>query len=211
MEAMIMEFNFIEGCMVLTLFLGYLSLWRLKKREMLKTNGGDPEVIYSDNRPSQKFFANLSRLMSISVALLIVFHSTSFKNISGFYPIEFLDNDTANIIGFILGLSGLLLCWRAQKEMGGSWRVGIDRHNKTKLVTSGVFKKVRNPTYSGLFLICVGTFSIFPTISFMVWVIVFYISIEFQVRIEEEYLTGSYGEQYTQYYKITKRYIPYLY
>ena len=206
-----MEFEFIEGSMVLTLFLGYLALWRLKKRQLLRHNGSDPEVIYDDNRPTQKFFANLSRLMSISVALLIVFHSTSFKNISGFYPIEFLNNETINIIGFVLGLSGLLLCWRAQQEMGDSWRVGIDRHNKTKLVTSGAFQKVRNPTYSGLFLICAGAFSIFPTFSFMVWVIVFYISIEFQVRIEEEFLTDSHGEHYIRYYQTTKRYIPFFY
>jgi protein-S-isoprenylcysteine O-methyltransferase Ste14 len=206
-----MEFELIEGCMVLTLFLGYLSLWRLKKHKMLIANGHDPEVIYNDNRPSQKFFANLSRIMSVSIALLIILHSTGFKYNFGLYPIEFLDNDSANIIGFFLGLCGLLLCWRAQKVMGNSWRVGIDRQNKTMLVTDGVFQKVRNPTYSGLFLICAGSFLIFPTISLMVWVIVFYISIEFQVRIEEEFLTESHGEQYNRYCQTTKRYIPYLY
>lgn len=206
-----MEYKLIEGCMVLTLFLGYLVLWRLKKQKMLRANVGDPNVIYTDDRPSQKFFASLSRLMSVSVALLIVFHSAGVKSYLGFYPIEPLDNNTANIVGFFLGLSGLLLCWTAQKEMGDSWRVGIDRNNKTTLITSGVFQKVRNPTYSGLFLICAGSFSIFPTTSFMVWVIVFYISIEFQVRLEEEFLTESYGEQYTRYYQTTKRYIPNLY
>jgi len=211
LKVMNMESELIEGSMVLTLFLGYLALWRLKKRKMLRHNGGDPEVIYDDNRPSQKFFSNLSRVLSVFIALLIFLHGAGVKNNFGFYPIDFLDNDTFNIIGFVLGLSGLLLCWRAQQEMGNSWRVGIDRQKKTELVTTGVFQKIRNPTYSGLFLICTGSFMIFPTISLMVWVIVFYISIEFQVRIEEEYLTGSYGEQYTQYYKITKRYIPYLY
>lgn len=208
---MIMDTSFIEGCMVLTLFLGYLSLWRLKKFKVLRDNGGDPEVIYKDNRPSQKFFANLSRLMSVSILLLIVFHSAGVKHNFGFYPIKLLDNGTANILGFAIGLCGLLLCWRAQREMGNSWRVGIDRHNKTKLVTSGVFHKVRNPTYSGLFLICAGSFIIFPTISFLVWVIVFYIAIEFQVRTEEEFLADFHGEQYTQYYQTTKRYIPYVY
>jgi protein-S-isoprenylcysteine O-methyltransferase Ste14 len=178
---------------------------------MVRTNGGNPEVIYKDNRPSQKFFANLSRLMSVSIVLLIVFHSAGVKHNFGFYPMRILDNDTANILGFAIGLCGLLLCWRAQKEMGDSWRVGIDRHNKTKLVTSGIFQKVRNPTYSGLFTICAGSFLIFPTTSFMVWVIVFYISIEFQVRTEEEFLTETHGEQYAQYYQTTKRYIPYVY
>ena len=206
-----MNFEFIEGSMVLSFFLSYLALWRLKKRKMLQHSSNDPEVIYDDSRPTQRFFANLSRLMSVCIALLIVLHSAGIKDNFAFHPIDFLDNDAVNINGFILGLIGLLLCWRAQKEMGNSWRVGIDRKIKTALVTTGVFKKVRNPTYSGLLLICVGSFLIFPTISFMVWMIVFYISIEFQVRIEEEFLTESLGEQYNQYCQTTKRYIPYLY
>ena len=206
-----MEIELLEGSMVSSLFLGYLALWRFKKRKMLRHTGDNPEVIYDDNRPTQKFFANLSRVMSVFIALLVVLHSAGVKDNFGFYSIDFLDNDTFNIIGFVIGLSGLLLCWRAQQEMGNSWRVGIDRQKKTALVTSGVFQKVRNPTYSGLFLLCTGSFMIFPTISFMVWVIVFYISIEFQVRIEEEFLTDTHGEHYTRYYQNTKRYIPFFY
>ena len=206
-----MAFEIIEGSMGLTLFLGYLVLWKLKKRQMMKHNGDDPEVIYSDSRPTQKFFANLSRLMSISIALLIVFHSLGIKEICGFSQLELLDNDAVNFIGFALGLCGLVLCRLAQQQMGSSWRVGIDRQEKTELVTDGIFQKIRNPTYSGIFLICAGSFIIFPTISIMVWVIVFGIAIEFQVRIEEEFLTEAHGEQYTRYHQTTKRYIPYFY
>jgi protein-S-isoprenylcysteine O-methyltransferase Ste14 len=149
--------------------------------------------------------------MSISIALLIVFHSIGIKEIGGFYQMDLLDNDTVNLLGFVLGLGGLILCWMAQQQMGNSWRVGIDRQNKTDLVTAGVFKKIRNPTYSGIFLICAGSFIIFPTISFMIWVIAFWIAIEFQVRIEEEFLAETHGEQYTRYHQTTKRYIPFFY
>jgi protein-S-isoprenylcysteine O-methyltransferase Ste14 len=206
-----MESSQIEGCMVLFIFLGYLVLWKTKKRELLRINGDDPEVIYNDSRPTQKFFANLSRLLSISVALLIVIHSSGIKDIAGFHQMDLLDNVTVDFIGFLLGLGGLILCRQAQRQMGISWRVGIDNQNKTKLVTTGVFQNIRNPTYSGLFLICAGSFMIFPTMSFMVWVIVFCIAIEFQVRIEEEFLTDAHGEQYIRYYQATKRYVPFLY
>jgi hypothetical protein len=84
MKVMNMVSEFIESFMVLLLFLGYLTLWRLKKRKMLKHNGDDPEVIYDDNRPTQKFFANLSRLMSVFIALLIVLHSAGVKENFGF-------------------------------------------------------------------------------------------------------------------------------
>jgi protein-S-isoprenylcysteine O-methyltransferase Ste14 len=206
-----MEFEQIEGIMVLTLFLGYLALWRIKKQNVKSHIGNDPEVIYDDKRPTQKFFANLSRVMSITIALLIVLHGAGLGSNFVLYQIVILDTDIVNFIGFILGVFGLILCWRAQQEMGNSWRVGIDRKNKTELVTRGVFRYIRNPTYSGLFLICIGSFLIFPTMSFMLWVIVFFISIEFQVRIEEEFLSEYHGEDYTRYYQVTKRYIPFLY
>ena len=206
-----MESRLIEGFMVLVLFLGYLTLWKIKKRNMLRTNGDDPEVIYNDSRPTQKFFGNLSRLLSVSIGLLIVIHSLGVKNIAAFHQMELLDNVTVDFIGLLFGLGGLTLCRQAQQEMGRSWRVGIDRQNKTALVTTGVFRKIRNPTYSGLFMICTGTLMIFPTMSLLVWVMVFCIAIEFQVRIEEEFLTDTHGEQYIRYHQTTKRYIPLFY
>ncbi|KPJ79096.1 MAG: hypothetical protein AMJ54_00040 [Deltaproteobacteria bacterium SG8_13] len=197
--------------MVLSLFLGYLALWRIKKRIMVRHSGDNPEVIYDDNRPTQKFFANLLRVMSITIALLIGFHSAGVENHFALHQLDFLDNDAVNVIGFVLGILGLFLSWRAQQEMGNSWRVGIDRQNKTALITTGVYAYIRNPTYSGLLLICIGSFMIFPTMSFSLWITVFFISIEFQVRLEEEFLIESHGQDYTRYCQVTKRYIPFLY
>jgi hypothetical protein len=113
-----MEFEQIEGFMVLSLFLGYHALWRLKKRRIISHGGDNPAVIYHHNRPTQKFFAKLSRAMSIIIAALIVVYSAGVKKIFALYQIVFLDNDFVNSTGFILGLLGLLLCWGAQPEMG---------------------------------------------------------------------------------------------
>lgn len=206
-----MELVHIEGAMVLSLFIGYLGLWRRKKRQMVGQNGENPEVIYADDRPTQQFFIGLSRVMSVLVVVLIVLHSAGVKDNIALHPIDLLDNGAVDAAGFMLGVMGLLLCWRAQRDMGTSWRVGIDKKNRTALVTTGVFTRIRNPTYSGLFLICSGSFLIFPTMSFMLWIVVFYISIEFQVRLEEEFLTECHGAYYTRYYQVTKRYIPSLY
>jgi protein-S-isoprenylcysteine O-methyltransferase Ste14 len=178
---------------------------------MVEQVGTNPEVIYKDNLPTQKLFANILRVLSISILPLIILHGAGLQNIFGFSRMQILNYGTFTAIGYILGLIGLLLCWKAQREMQDSWRVGIDRKKPTKLVTTGVFKYIRNPTYSGVYLICAGSFIIFPTTWFLMWAIVFYISIEFQVRIEEEYLSESHGEQYSKYYSTTKRYLPFLY
>ncbi len=200
----------VEGLLVLILFLGYLYLWWQKRVTMIIDYGNDPDVIYHDKRPSQKFLAKLSRLLSLFIGLIIFLHIIGFNGHFENGLLFFLKHEYLYLSGYALGMFGLLLCWRAQKEMGRSWRVGIDR-KKTELITTGVFKKIRNPTYSGLFLICLGTLMIFHNMLILLWVVTFYISIEFQVRMEEEHLMETHGQAYIDYLKTTKRYFPYLY
>jgi protein-S-isoprenylcysteine O-methyltransferase Ste14 len=44
---------------------------------------------------------------------------------------------------------GFWLTVRAQLDMGESWRIGVDAGEVTALVTTGVFRNVRNPIFSG--------------------------------------------------------------
>jgi len=101
--------------------------------------------------------------------------------------IEFLNRAIVDYIGFSMGVFGLLVCMVAQLQMGNAWRVGIDRKNKAELIRTGLYRLIRNPTYAGLFILSTGVWLIFPTMSFMLWGLTFYISLEFQVRLEEEF------------------------
>jgi protein-S-isoprenylcysteine O-methyltransferase Ste14 len=112
------------------------------------------------------------------------------------------------LLGFMLGLLGLGLCRIAQVTIGKSWRVGIDEQTKPGLVTNGMYRYIRNPTYSGLYLLCIGVWLINPTILYSYWILLFFVMMEFQVRCEEEYLESIYGNEYLEYCKRTKRYIP---
>ena len=205
------EPEILRGFSVAILYLAYLVLWTLKRKKLMKTKGIDPEVLSKDDRPSQRFFASFVKLMTVTLILLLILHSVGIKNIPGFYYIfEFSDALTA-IIGLVIGISGLSVCLVAQKTMGVQWRVGIDRGTKTKLVTNGIFQFCRNPTYLGLYLICIATLFIFPTMSFLLWAVSFALVLESQVRLEEEYLLEKHGEIYRNYCKKVKRYIPWLY
>jgi protein-S-isoprenylcysteine O-methyltransferase Ste14 len=201
----------IEVGLVSILFIGYVVLWKVKKHSLMKEIKIDPEVIHRDTRPTQVFFSQLTRILTASVIALIILHGLNISNIPGFYRINIFDHRVINYLGFALGTLGLLICVIAQIKMGNSWRVGIDQDQTTILVTTGIFRFVRNPTYTGLFFLSFGVWMIFPTMAFLLWVLIFYISIEFQVRLEEEFLTKTHGEKYTQYSQTTKRYIPFLY
>ncbi len=47
--------------------------------------------------------------------------------------------------------------------------------------------------------------------SILIWVVSFYLLIEFQVRLEEEHLIEVHGLKYTEYCSKVKRYIPWIY
>ena len=203
--------NLVDGFLVIILFLGYVSLWAIKRKQQEADSGINPEVMYQDTRPTQRYFARLSKVMTGVVILLILLHMMGIDNAPGFYSVSFLDATWSNWFGFVVGILGLSLCWLAQRTMGNAWRVGIDKKNETPLVTDGVFGIIRNPTYSGLFMLCIGVWLIFPTFSFLTWVLLFIIMIEFQVRQEEEHLLAVHGDIYQQYLARTKRYIPSIY
>jgi len=196
--------------LTVTLFIGYIVLWYIKQRGLLKTEGVDANVLPLSTRPTQKYFAKLEKIMVISMVLIIPVHFF-FKNqlaLTDYF--EPLDRLWIKLIGFSIGIAGLALCRIAQVTLGKSWRVGIDEQAKTGLITHGIYRLMRNPTYTGLFGLCMGVWVINPTCLFSMWILQFIIMIQFQVRCEEEYLTGTYGNQYLEYCKKTKRYFPFL-
>jgi len=200
-----------DGIFTITLFMGYITLWYIKRGELLKSDGVEANVISKAIKPIQKYFAALERGMTISIVLIIIIHFL-FKNDTQLTRyIHSMDSFGIKALGFLLGIIGLSICRMAQVAMGNSWRVGIDEHAKPGLIISGLYRYMRNPTYTGLFLLCIGVWVINPTFLYSYWILVFFIMIEFQVRCEEEYLEAQYGEEYVKYSKRTKRYIPMVY
>lgn len=80
-----------------------------------------------------------------------------------------------------------------------------------KLVTTGVYKYVRHPLYTGVLLLLPGLFLYRPTLSILVFVLITIIYIEIGSRLEEKKLIGIFGEDYVQYRQSVKRYFPFIY
>ena len=54
------------------------------------------------------------------------------------------------------------LIWFAQSQMTTSWRIGIDKKNKAKLVTHGLFSLSRNPIFLGVLMGNLGVILRYP-------------------------------------------------
>ena len=201
----------LESIFVVSLFLLYLVLWRIKQIQQKRQTGIDPQVMKQSTSNVQQFMSIFSNALTIYAALVILVHAVGFQWGSLLSRYEILSVTEIDILGFGIGLVGLSFCLYAQIKMGASWRVGIDENVKTQLVTTGLYGYIRNPTYLGLFLLNIGVWLIWPTWSIFLLNILFVLFLEIQVRCEEDYLTSTHGNQYAQYKAHTKRYIPFLY
>ena len=91
--------------------------------------------------------------------------------------------------------------------MKNSWRIGIDTETKTELITTGLFRHSRNPIFFGMIISLVGLFLTTPNALTGLFLILGYVLIQIQIRLEEEFLTGQHGKKYTDYKQNVRRLI----
>lgn len=206
-----MLFDHRETIFAGSLFLGYAFLWLVKRRAMKKNYGLDPHVMGVSLSNLQIYFNGLTKILTAYLLVLIPIHALGIQWHGLFSRFAPLDRGGVDLFGFSLGIAGLGLCGYAQVKMGRSWRVGIDPGRQENLVTTGLYRFVRNPTYTGLMLVCAGLWMIWPTVSVAAFVGVFVLFMEVQTRCEEDFLITQHGDLYRNYKEKTKRYIPYIY
>lgn len=107
------------------------------------------------------------------------------------------------LIGFSCG------CWAVAAVGVRRVRVMPEVSEQTQLVTSGPFRFVRHPMYTGLSIACMG-FSLMP---FQVWkaiaLAILILVLVLKSRLEETQLLAQFPE-YEAYQKRTKRFIPFV-
>jgi protein-S-isoprenylcysteine O-methyltransferase Ste14 len=114
------------------------------------------------------------------------------------------------IAGTALFLCGLGVALWARACMGANWGMPMTLKQEPELVTSGPYKRVRHPIYSGLILAFVGTAM---ALSVLVLVPSALLSAYFvwSARTEEEILTRAMPNAYPQYRARTKMLVPFVF
>jgi len=116
-------------------------------------------------------------------------------------------------IGAIAALAvyvvGLATTVAAQRAMGPSWRIGVDRAERTELVVSGPFGVVRNPIFTAMLIAGLGLALLVPSPASAAAYLLLVAALELQVRcIEEPHLVRVHGERYLAYASRTGRFVP---
>lgn len=110
--------------------------------------------------------------------------------------------------GLIVAVLGDLIFIVSVFTMKDSWRAGVSKTDKTKLVTSGIYQFSRNPAFLGFDLVYIGIcMMFFNWILFCVSafaIFMFHLQI---VNVEEDFLQEAFGTEYLEYKKTVNRYL----
>lgn len=124
-------------------------------------------------------------------------------------PFLYTPTITLQLVGFLIGICGIVVTMVSQFQMGDSWRIGVDQQETTPLIKHGIYARSRNPIYFGIFLFWIGICITFPQILLWACALICWICIEVIVRkIEEPYLMKVHGDDYSAYMRNTNRYKP---
>jgi len=112
-------------------------------------------------------------------------------------------------VGVALFASGLALAIWARVYLGRNWGMPMTAKEEPELVTSGPYRFVRHPIYSGILLAILGT----GLASNAFWFIAFGIIgayFVYSATVEEKLLTRSFPSAYPRYRSKTKMLIPFV-
>ena len=113
------------------------------------------------------------------------------------------------VAGVMCLVIGLWLFYRSHADLGTNWSITLEVREQHRLITQGVYRRIRHPMYSALVLYSVGQALAIPN-----WVagpsnlIAFAVLFALRVRAEEKMMVQQFGDEYAAYAARTKRLVP---
>ena len=120
---------------------------------------------------------------------------------------------TLNPLAFWIGVVcfgvGLWLFYRSHADLGTNWSVTLQIREQHRLIKEGVYRRIRHPMYTSLFLYAIGQLLVLPNwIAGPSYLVTFGILFALRLEAEERMMLEEFGDEYRSYKNQTKRIIP---
>ncbi len=171
-----------------------------------KRTGVNP-VTFRGADTAHDYIGKLFKIVMLVLTLAVIIYAFAPNFYPNLLPIVWLENRTVQFVG--IGLLVLSLGWTilAQIQMGNSWRIGIDEEKETALVQTGLFRFSRNPIFLGMQITLLGFFLAAPNALTLLILVLGFVLIQIQVRLEEEFLSKTRSENYDAYRRKVRRWL----
>jgi protein-S-isoprenylcysteine O-methyltransferase Ste14 len=113
-------------------------------------------------------------------------------------------------VGLAIFLLGLALAVWARVYLGRNWGMPMSEKVDPELVTTGPYRAIRHPIYSGIILAMVGT-AVAVSVYWLIAVILVGVYFTYSAVMEERYMAGLFPDAYPRYKQSTKLLIPFIF
>lgn len=171
-----------------------------------KRTGANP-VTFRGADTAHDYIGKLFKIVMMLLTLAVVIYAFAPNLYSYLMPFVRLEIRAIQYVGVCLLLVSLAWTVAAQIQMGNSWRIGIDEEKETALVQTGLFRRSRNPIFLGMQTTLLGFFLAAPNVLTLLILVLGFVLIQIQVRLEEEFLSKTRGASYDEYRRRVSRWL----
>jgi protein-S-isoprenylcysteine O-methyltransferase Ste14 len=115
-------------------------------------------------------------------------------------------------LGVLVAIAALGMFHLTHRALGRNWSVSLDVRESHKLITSGIYRRVRHPMYTAFWLWAVAQALLLPNwFAGLAGIVGFGILFFGRVGREEQMMLTSFGNEYREYMARSYRLIPGIY
>jgi protein-S-isoprenylcysteine O-methyltransferase Ste14 len=119
---------------------------------------------------------------------------------------------TISLIGLLLIILGLIIRWIAILTLRSAFTSNVSIQTGQQLMNTGIYSKVRHPSYTGSLLSFLGLGMTFANwLSMIIIFVPIFLAFRYRIIVEEQVLKGFFGDKYDEYCAGTKRLFPGIY
>ncbi|HWC36833.1 MAG TPA: isoprenylcysteine carboxylmethyltransferase family protein [Mycobacteriales bacterium] len=146
----------------------------------------------------------------VRIRLIIIALAVALSRLGAFRHHEANAGPLRGGVGIALFAVGLATAVWARLHIGRNWGTPMTQKDDPELVTSGPYRFVRHPIYSGILLAGVGT----AVALGWVWLVVVAIAgvyFGYAATVEEKFLTERFPDTYPAYQRSSKMLLPFVF
>jgi protein-S-isoprenylcysteine O-methyltransferase Ste14 len=113
-------------------------------------------------------------------------------------------------IGLAVFLLGLALAIWARVYLGRNWGMPMSQKADPELITTGPYRRIRHPIYSGIILAMIGT-TIGVSLYWLLAVVLLGAYFIYSAVMEERFMAGRFPDSYPEYRRSAKMLIPFIF
>ena len=126
-------------------------------------------------------------------------------------PVGFHKSAWSLIASMVVAPPAVALAWMATRHLDKQWRFEAALSEDHELIRTGPYRWLRHPIYASMFGMLLATGLAKAWWPLLIAGVIFYLAgTEIRVRAEEGLLASHFGEEFNQYKRTTRAYLPFL-